>query len=402
MASRLASQPSHRTQEQACVPKSSAPSNSDSCCVEGARFIDVRAEIEFARGAIPGAVNLPILTTAEREQVGTCYKRQGQEAAVALGHRLVSGTVREQRIARWCAELGAHPDALVYCWRGGMRSGLAAEWIAAEGVPVRLIKGGYKALRQRLLRELEAPQPREPLYVIGGRTGSAKTDLIKALPWSVDLEELAHHRGSSFGRRVGATPAQTDFENRLALALLRRRHALPGTALFLEDESRMIGSISVPLDLHQAMKAAPLVIIDAPFESRVEQILRDYICEDLRERVARGPRSRLCAVRRGAAREPAAHPATPRRRAFRHGRGIDAGSPAPAGDAWRPLRAPRLDRAAAARLLRPDVRVPARQVRRARGVPRRFRRGARVVPQSMRTPPGPTAALQLPITAAAR
>jgi tRNA 2-selenouridine synthase len=171
----------------------------------------------------------------------------------------------------------------------GMRSGLATQWIAEAGVAVRLVQGGYKALRHRLLRELEAPEPREPLYVIGGRTGSAKTDLVKALPWGVDLEELAHHRGSSFGRRVGATPAQTDFENRLALLLLRRRHAAPGAALFLEDESRMIGSISVPLELHQAMKAAPLVIIDAPFASRVEQILRDYICEDLRERVALDP-----------------------------------------------------------------------------------------------------------------
>ena len=270
-------------------PEIVGPEQFDTLLCEGAHFIDVRAEIEFERGSIPGAVNLPILTTGEREQVGTTYKRQGQEAAVALGHRLVSGSTKEQRVARWCAQLREHPDALVYCWRGGMRSGLAAEWITAEGVPVRLIRGGFKALRNRLLRELEAPEPREPLYVIGGRTGSAKTDLIKALPWSVDLEELAHHRGSSFGRRVGSTPAQIDFENRLALVLLRRRHAAPGAALFLEDESRTIGSITVPLDLYQAMKAAPLAIIDAPFESRVEQILRDYICEDLRERVELDP-----------------------------------------------------------------------------------------------------------------
>lgn len=270
-------------------PEIVGPDQFDRLLLEGAHFIDVRAEIEFARGAIPGAVNVPILTTGEREQVGTCYKRLGQEAAVALGHRLVSGSTKEQRIARWCAELRKHPDALVYCWRGGMRSALAAEWIAAEGVPVRLVKGGYKALRTRLLRELEAPQPREPLYLVGGRTGSAKTDLIKALPRSVDLEELAHHRGSSFGRRVGVTPAQIDFENQLALALQRRRHATPGAALFLEDESRQIGAVTIPLELYRAMKAAPLVVIDAPFESRVEQILRDYICEDLRERVAEDP-----------------------------------------------------------------------------------------------------------------
>ena len=270
-------------------PETVGPEQFERLLLDGVRFIDVRAEVEFAHGSIPGAVNLPILTTGEREQVGTAYKRQGQEAAVALGHRLVSGAVREQRIARWCAALREHPEALVFCWRGGMRSGLAAEWIAAAGVPVRLVKGGYKALRQRLLRELEAPEPREPLYVIGGRTGSAKTALIRSLPRPVDLEELAHHRGSSFGRRVSAPPAQIDFENRLALALLQRRHAAPAAALCLEDESRQIGAVTLPLDLYRAMKAAPLAVIDAPFEARVDQILQDYIVGSLREHLAHDP-----------------------------------------------------------------------------------------------------------------
>jgi tRNA 2-selenouridine synthase len=255
----------------------------------GTRFIDVRAEIEFARGAIPGAVNLPILSTAEREQVGTCFKRHGQEAAIALGHRLVCGALREQRIARWCAELREHPDAHVYCWRGGLRSRLAAEWIAAAGVPVRLVAGGYKALRHRLLRELESPQPREPLYVIGGRTGSAKTALICALPGGIDLEGFARHRGSSFGRRVGQPPTQADFENGLALALLRLRHATPGAALFLEDESRQIGAVTVPLEIYRAMKAAPLVVVEVPLEARTGQILGEYICADLEEYLAADP-----------------------------------------------------------------------------------------------------------------
>jgi tRNA 2-selenouridine synthase len=257
--------------------------------LDGTCFIDVRAPIEFVHGAIPGAVNLPILETAEREQVGTCYKRQGQQAAVALGHRLLGGGVREQRIARWCAFLAQHPDAHVYCWRGGLRSRLAAEWIAEAGVRVRLIEGGYKALRHHLLRELEAPQPREPLVVIGGRTGSAKTELIRSLPGGVDLEGFARHRGSSFGRRVGVPPTQIDFENALALALLGRRHEAAGAALFLEDESRQIGAVTVPPEVYRAMKAAPLAVIDAPVELRVEQILRDYICEDLREHLERDP-----------------------------------------------------------------------------------------------------------------
>lgn len=247
----------------------------------GTPLIDVRAEVEFAHGALPGAVNLPILNTAERERVGTCYKRDGQQAAIALGHRLVGGEVREQRTARWCEFLHAHPDAALHCWRGGMRSQLAADWIAAEGVAVRVVAGGYKALRNHLLREIEALSPGAPLVVIGGRTGSAKTVLIRELVGGIDLEGFARHRGSSFGRRVGAPPAQAGFENALAVALLRQRIDAPGAVLFLEDESRQIGPLTVPPDLHCAMKAAPLVILESRFEDRVERILAEYVNEDL-------------------------------------------------------------------------------------------------------------------------
>jgi len=264
-------------------PVSVGAEHFDGLLLGGAAFIDVRAEIEFAHGAIPGAVNLPILTTSEREQVGTCYKRQGQQAAVELGHRLVSGELRARRIAAWCAVLRQHPDAHVYCWRGGMRSRLAAQWIAAAGAPARVVAGGYKALRHHLLRELEAPEPCEPLYVIGGRTGSAKTALICELPGGVDLEGLARHRGSSFGRRVAQPPVQIDFENALALALLHRRRSTPGASLFLEDESRQIGAVTLPLDLYRAMKSAPLVVVEVPRERRIERILDDYICADLQE-----------------------------------------------------------------------------------------------------------------------
>lgn len=252
-------------------------------------WIDVRAEVEFAHGALPGAVNLPILNTAERERVGTCYKREGQQAAIALGHRLVGGAVREQRTARWCEFLRAHPDAVLHCWRGGLRSQLAADWIAAEGVAVRVVAGGYKALRNHVLREIEAPSPAAPLVVIGGRTGSAKTVLIRELPGGIDLEGFARHRGSSFGRRVGAPPAQADFENALAVALLRRRIDAPGAVLLLEDESRQIGPVTVPPELHRAMKAAPLVILESRFEERVERILAEYVHEDLAGWLAADP-----------------------------------------------------------------------------------------------------------------
>ena len=249
-------------------------------------WIDVRAELEFARGHLPGSLNLPILNTAEREQVGTCYARRGQEAAVALGHALVGGATRERRIEAWCEAARARAGSHLFCWRGGMRSQLAAAWMADAGVRIPVIEGGYKALRARLLLELEGPQPREPWVVIGGRTGSAKTALLQALPGGIDLEAHARHRGSSFGRRAGVPPSQADFENALAMDLLRRRHAAPGGVLFLEDESRQIGAITIPQDLYRAMREAPRVVLEVPLEERIERILQDYICCDLDEHLA--------------------------------------------------------------------------------------------------------------------
>jgi tRNA 2-selenouridine synthase len=252
-------------------------------------WIDVRAEVEFGRGHLPGSLNLPILRDEEREQVGTCYKKRGQQAAVELGHALVSGELREQRIAAWCEAARARPGTHLFCWRGGMRSRLAADWMFAAGVSVPVVEGGYKALRARLLTELEGLQPREPWVVVGGRTGSAKTALVQALPGGIDLEAHARHRGSSFGRRAGRPPAQADFENALALDLLRRRRSAPGAVIFLEDESRQIGAITIPQDLHRAMREAPRVVLEVSLEERIERILQDYIRTDLADHLALDP-----------------------------------------------------------------------------------------------------------------
>lgn len=244
-------------------------------------LVDVRAEVEFAAGAMPGAVNLPILSTDERAQVGTCYKQHGQAAAIALGHRLVGGVVRADRTARWCEFLSAHPGAVLHCWRGGMRSQLAAEWVAAEGFPVRVVAGGYKALRQHLLQEFAGFCTNGSLIVVGGRTGSGKTVLVRELAGGVDLEGFAHHRGSSFGRRTGNPPSQATFENGLAVELLRQRGDASGAPLFLEDESRQIGPVTIPLEVHRAMKKAPLVVLESAFDERVERILAEYVDADL-------------------------------------------------------------------------------------------------------------------------
>ncbi|HUH37023.1 MAG TPA: tRNA 2-selenouridine(34) synthase MnmH [Spongiibacteraceae bacterium] len=243
-------------------------------------FLDVRAEAEFQRGRFPGSCNLPILSDPERERVGTCYKREGQAAAVALGHDLVSGELRDARIRGWADFVRSNPGAHLYCWRGGMRSQLAQQWLAAAGVRVPRIEGGYKALRNFLLAEIDACAAEQPLVLIGGRTGSAKTPLIRALASGIDLEHHANHRGSSFGRMPDGSPAQADFENVLAIDILRKRARLsgtPGTPLFLEDESRAIGAVHLPQTLWLAMKAAPVALVEMPLAFRVDQILREYV-----------------------------------------------------------------------------------------------------------------------------
>lgn len=245
-------------------------------------FIDVRAEIEFGRGSIPGAVNLPILNTAEREQVGRCYKQRGPDEAVALGHRLVDGSLREARIRDWAAFAAQRSGCHVFCWRGGMRSGLAARWMAEAGQPVPVIAGGYKALRRFLMQVTSDAAVRRPLVLIGGRTGAGKTPLVGGLVAGVDLEAHARHRGSSFGRLTVDPPSQIDFEHALALDLLRLDQRSAQGPLFLEDESRRIGAVSIPLELYQAMSQAPLVILEAPFEQRVARILQEYVV-DLRQ-----------------------------------------------------------------------------------------------------------------------
>ncbi len=244
--------------------------------LQGLPLADVRAPVEFAKGAFPGAVNLPLMDDAERHAVGLCFRQQGQQAAIELGHRLVSGTVKAERIAAWASFARAHPDGLIYCLRGGLRSHIAQQWLAEAGIRYPLVAGGYKALRHTLIEALEAAATQCGLTVLGGMTGTGKTDLLVQLAHGIDLEGHAHHRGSSFGAHPQGQPTQIDFENRLAIDLLRKRAA--GMAHFvLEDEGRHIGRCGMPPTLRERLAAAPLVWLEAPFEARVDRILRDYV-----------------------------------------------------------------------------------------------------------------------------
>lgn len=246
-------------------------------------LLDVRAPGEFTRGAFPGATNLPLLDDEQRHLIGIRYKEQGQDAAIALGHELVSGETRQARTEAWRDWCRRHPDGYLYCFRGGLRSRTVQQWLADEGVQQPLVLGGFKAMRRFLLENFERLVPRSALLVLAGRTGVAKTRVIHRIAHSIDLEGLAHHRGSAFGRRPGGQPAQIDFENRLAIAWLRHHHTRENVPLVIEDESRLIGRCHVPVVLQQKLKEAPRVVIEETLESRAAVTLEDYVLEPLAE-----------------------------------------------------------------------------------------------------------------------
>lgn len=239
-----------------------------------APIIDVRAPKEFAQGRIPGAHALPLFCDEERAVVGTLYKQQGRDAAVLEGLRIVG-----PRLADLVAQARAiAPDGRirVHCWRGGERSGSVAWLLDKAGfAEVSTLRGGYKAFRGHVLASFDAPIE---LRVLGGYTGSGKTELLHMLKAQgeqvIDLEGLANHKGSSFGA-LGERPQPTteQFENLLwseSRALDRSR------PIWVEDESLMIGRCKIPQPFYDRMRAATLFFVDMPQEERAERLVADY------------------------------------------------------------------------------------------------------------------------------
>jgi tRNA 2-selenouridine synthase len=241
-------------------------------------LIDTRAPVEFLKGSFPHAVNLPLMSDTERECVGTCYKQKGQQAAIELGHELVSGTVKDERVAAWADFARSHPDGYLFCFRGGLRSKISQQWLAEAGVEYPRIIGGYKAMRRFLIEELESAVHDCRFMLVGGLTGTGKTEVLAQLDNAVDLEGHANHRGSSFGKHATPQPTQIGFENALAIDFLKRRAA--GRQPFvLEDEGQLIGHCALPLPLYQGMSCYPIVWLEDDFDNRVERILQDYIID---------------------------------------------------------------------------------------------------------------------------
>ena len=239
-------------------------------------LIDVRAPVEFAKGAFPYAVNLPLMNDEERHVVGIKYKEEGNEEAVKLGHTLVGGALKKARIAAWTKFISNHPDAMLYCFRGGQRSQISQEWLAQHGKKIVRLKGGYKAFRSWLMQESEQSVEKFKPIVLGGRTGSGKTILLKRLENAVDLEGLANHRGSSFGRDITPQPGLIDFENALAYALIQKLDQ-GFEHLIFEDEGKCVGKLYLPRTLVASLSEAPLVVLETPTEERIEITFDEYV-----------------------------------------------------------------------------------------------------------------------------
>lgn len=245
----------------------------------GARFLDVRAEVEFAKGSLPGSVNIPILNDEERRLVGTCYKVEGQSAAIALGESLVQGANREGKLLAWLAFFQENPSSVLFCFRGGMRSQYAQQWLADAGIVVPRIRGGYKHYRQFFGSLLQSWPEQRNFIVLSGRTGCGKTEILRTIGAphnSLDLEALAHHRGSSFGAMAAPQPSQVDFEHHLAVAMMR----IPDVnTVLLEDESRLIGRCYLPESLVKRKLESPVVHVDEAIEGRALRIYGEYVAE---------------------------------------------------------------------------------------------------------------------------
>ena len=240
-------------------------------------LIDARSPAEFAIDHIPGAINCPVLDNDERRIVGTLYKQTG-----AFEARRVGGAMVAANLARHLREVFADRPSnwkpLVYCWRGGLRSGSMTTWLRLVGWDAQQLNGGYKSWRRHVIDTIEQRSPDLPLVVVVGATGSAKTRVLHALAaqghQTLDLEGLARHKGSLLGALPDeAQPSQTAFETAIAGVL----DALdPARPLFVEGESRRIGRLNVPVPLIDRLRASPCVEVQAAWPARLAYLLRDY------------------------------------------------------------------------------------------------------------------------------
>ncbi|MCR9063798.1 MAG: tRNA 2-selenouridine(34) synthase MnmH [Cytophagales bacterium] len=242
---------------------------------ENALLLDVRSPSEYIQAHIPGAISFPLFTDEERKVVGTSYKQESRENAIKIGLDYFGPRMRPMIEEVEKILNGTDKPIYVHCWRGGMRSGGVAWLLDLYGFKVSTLEGGYKAFRNWVLKQFLKEYN---LMILGGYTGSSKTELLKHLAFqghqTIDLENLANHRGSALGG-IGRPPqpSQEMFENLLATALAR--HNI-NKAIWLEDESQRIGDRNIPNDFMAKMRISPLFFLDVPFDKRLDYLLVEY------------------------------------------------------------------------------------------------------------------------------
>jgi tRNA 2-selenouridine synthase len=250
-------------------------------------LIDTRAPIEFDQGAFPFTQSLPLMSDSERELIGTCYKNKGQEQAVALGHELVQGEIKQARLDTWLEFIKNNPNGALYCFRGGMRSQITQQWIyEASGINYPRIKGGYKALRRFLIDETDRIMNTITPIVIGGQTGCGKTLLLDTLKDTIDLEGLANHRGSAFGNTTTPQPTQINFENTLAIELIKKQAC---SHLVFEDEGSNVGTVHIPQCVQDKTSKAELILLKASVEERLKVSMDAYVINMQQDFITQDP-----------------------------------------------------------------------------------------------------------------
>lgn len=239
--------------------------------------LDVRSPGEYKHAHIPGACSLPLFTDEERKIVGTAYKQENREQAIKLGLDFFG--VKMRKMVEEVEQLSSNSKTvLVHCWRGGMRSAGVAWLLDLYGFKVFTLAGGYKKYRNYVLDTFRLPFQ---FNILGGYTGSGKTELLKALKERgekvIDLEGIANHKGSAFGNiGMPPQPGQEMFENLLAKELRKSLEGQPESPVWLEDESQRIGLVNIPGELWKTMRQSPVYFLDIPFEERLKHIVQEY------------------------------------------------------------------------------------------------------------------------------
>jgi tRNA 2-selenouridine synthase len=240
---------------------------------ENIPVVDVRTPAEYKQGHIPIAHNIPLFTDRERKSVGISYKQEGKREALMkgldiAGPKMTSYVRKAQKIAR-------NQQLLVHCWRGGMRSESMAWLFETAGMECHLLEGGYKSFRQYVLSSFSHDLH---CIVVGGLTGAGKTAVLKSLAEQgeqiLDLEGLAHHKGSAFGN-LGEKeqPSTEHFENKICWELLQMDRE---RTIWIEDESRSIGRNILPAGIFNQIRSSPVIFLDVPRAERVDRLVKDY------------------------------------------------------------------------------------------------------------------------------